>query len=129
MAKARSAQPIVMVVAGNHETLDGLRAYFTDSGVPALGVCSIRDLAFVTQAARAVVLFPDEFEPSDVNRLVPQLRSARPTLALVVVTREAQRFEAALAPNDRSVAPIVLPKPAFGWSILDAIRAHWEGRE
>ena len=30
--------------------------------------------------------------------------------------------------DDGSVAPVVLPKPAFGWTILDAIRAHAQAR-
>jgi chromate transporter len=59
--------------------------------------------------------------------LVPRLRASRPRLLVVLVTGAPQRFAAVLEPDGRSVPPIVLPKPAFGWSILDAIRAHAQG--
>jgi hypothetical protein len=71
-----------------------------------------------------MVLFPDDFGPSDVEARLLALRRARPKLLIVVVTRAPQNLGAALVPDGRSVLPLVLPKPAFGWTILDAIRAR-----
>lgn len=118
-------QPLsVMVVANNADTLHSLRSYFDDSGVPTHGTTSIGDLSRIAAATSAVVLFPDDFAERDVLAMIAALRGARPRVFVLLVTRQPQRFGDAIAPDGRSLPPLVLPKPSFGWSILDAIRAH-----
>ena len=51
---------------------------------------------------------------------------ARPRFLALLVTREPRRYRAVIEADARSVTPLVLPKPSFGWDILDAIRAHAE---
>ncbi len=70
------------------------------------------------------MLFPDEFESNDVVTVVSGLRRSRPQLLVVVVTGAARRFRPAFDPDEQSRLPIVFPKPAFSWSILDMIREH-----
>ncbi len=119
------AQPLtVMVVANNAETLHSLQSYFDDSGVPTHGTSSLGDLSRVAAATTAIVLFPDDFKERDVLDMISTLRRTRPRLLVLLVTRQPQLFGNALAPDGRSLPPLVLPKPSFGWSILDAIRAH-----
>jgi hypothetical protein len=114
----------VTVVSDNEETLEGLRAYFDGAGVPTDARRTLRTVSSVVAATTAVVLFPDDLRQIDTVALVSRLRRARPRMLVVLVTRDAGRFEEALAPDGRSMPPLVLPKPSFGWSILDAIRAH-----
>jgi hypothetical protein len=45
-----------------------------------------------------------------------------------LVTREPQRFRDALEGSDRSPTPLVVPKPVWGWTILDAIRGSLENK-
>jgi hypothetical protein len=119
------AKPLhVTVVSDNEETLERLRAYFDDAGVPTEGKRSVRAASTLVAATTAVVLFPDDFAERDVIALVGRLRRSRPRVLLLLVTREPQRFGDVVAPDGKSIPPLVLPKPSFGWSILDAIRAH-----
>lgn len=119
------AKPLhVTVVCKTKDTIEDLRAYFDRSGVPTHGTRILGEASTIPPATSAVVLFPDDYDGADVIALVLELRRARPRVLLLLVTREARRFELALAPDGRSIPPIVLPRPSFGWSILDTIRAH-----
>jgi hypothetical protein len=74
--------------------------------------------------ATAAVIFPDDFADEDVVALMRRLRRTRPRLFSLIVTREPHRFVDVVKPDGRSLPPLMLPKPSFGWDILDAIRAH-----
>ncbi len=124
-SKRRKAPTYVTIVSNNPETLDGLQAYLAEAGVPSHCTRAIGDLAMVApDCATAAVIFPDDFADNAVISLLRQLRKTRPRLLALLVTREPQRFRAVLDADDRSLPPIALPKPSFGWDILDAIRAH-----
>lgn len=114
----------VTVVADNPQTLDGLDSYFKGAGVASNGTHRLQDVSMVPPAATAVVLFPDDFHRGEVEATIVSLRRARPKLLIVVVTGAPQHLGAALEPDGHSVPPLVLPKPAFGWTILDAIRGR-----
>jgi hypothetical protein len=114
----------VTVVADNPQTLNGLDAYFKGAGVASNGIHKLQDVSMVPPAATAVVLFPDDFHRREVEAAVVSLRRARPKLLIVVVTGAPQHLGAALEPDGHSVPPLELPKPAFGWTILDAIRGR-----
>jgi hypothetical protein len=127
-ARARAKPLFVTVVSANAETLDGLQAYLDEAGVRSRGLRALVGAAVATAATTAVVLFPDDFAPDDVDALLDRLRRARPGVLVVLVTREAQRFDAATRADGRSTPPLVLPRPSFGWVILDAVRAHASAR-
>jgi hypothetical protein len=114
----------VTVIADNPETIDGLQEYLRGAGVSSHGARALREVRVVPPATTAVVLFPDELGTEEVVESIGVLRAARPLLLLLIITGAPQRFRAALGPDGCSLPPIVLPKPAFGWTILDAIRAH-----
>ncbi|MGH7327287.1 MAG: hypothetical protein ACREJX_02945, partial [Polyangiaceae bacterium] len=76
------------------------------------------------QCATAAVLFPDDFEVDAAVALVRELRRTRPKLLALIVTREPHRFRDVVRGDGRSLRPILLPRPSFGWEILDAIRAY-----
>ena len=118
----------VSIVSANPETLDGLHAYLCGAGVPSHCTRAVQDLVLASpESATAAVIFPDDFEHEEVLTVVRELRRARPRLLSLIVTREPHRFRDVTQADGRSLPPIVLPKPSFGWDILDAIRAHSEG--
>ena len=125
-ARRKSRAPIhVAIVSANPETLDGLQAYLSGAGIPSHCTRAVLDLNMVApQRATAAVIFPDEFEEPQVLALMRQLRRSRPRFLSLIVTREPQRFHEVVQVDGRSLPPIILPKPSFGWDILDAIRAH-----
>lgn len=111
----------VLIVASNRETLDGLHTYLMNAGVPSQ---TRRTLGVVPPSTSAVVLFPDELDAVAVVGSIAEIRATHPKLQLIIVTSTPQRYQPALEAHARSKLPIVLQKPVFGWTILDALRAH-----
>jgi hypothetical protein len=112
----------VTIIAGNRETVDGLQGYFQRAGIASHTTRALGDARMIPPASTAVVLFPDDFPDTDVVKRISTLRSTRPGLLLVLVTSDRRRLSPALEADSRPPLPIVFPKPAFGWEILDAIR-------
>jgi hypothetical protein len=113
---------LVMIVADNPATLETLHSYFGRVGVTSSGSCRLGDASGIPPAATALVLFPDDFGRPDVQALVLTLRRARPRLLIVLVSSAPQDLGPAVEPDGHSLPPVVLPRPAFGWTILDTIR-------
>jgi malonyl CoA-acyl carrier protein transacylase len=112
------------IVTGNPETLDGLELYVRRAGASANGTRRISELVEMTPAlASAVVLFPDDYEWEAVLSALEQVRTERPRVLLVVITSAARRFEL-LPLLGGAIPPLVIPKPVWGWRILDSIRAR-----
>jgi hypothetical protein len=122
----RNVPPIhVSIVSTNVETLDGLQTYLQGAGVSSHCTRAIHDLASVApRVATAVVIFPDDFLESAAQTLIQELRRHRRQLLLLLVTKEIQRFRRFAELDREARLPIILPKPSFGWEILDPIRAH-----
>lgn len=114
----------VAVVADNPQTLEDLHSYFAQVGVTSNGTRELDSAALLPAGGTALVLFPDDFEQADVKVAILALRRARPKLLIVLVTGAPQHLGTALAPDGHSLLPLVLPKPAFGWTILDAIQGR-----
>ena len=114
----------VVVVAANTETMQALREYLKGAGVASRTTPELMNTSLAARSTRAIVIFPDEFEADEVVNRVSSLRAARPQLLLVLITGTPARYRAALEPEVGSVPPVVLPKPAFGWSIVDVVRAQ-----
>ena len=114
------------IVSANPETLDGFEAYLRRAGFSTNGTRSVDAAPEVTPAAcSAIIVFPDDFSEDAVLGALDVLRERRPSTLPVLVTREPKRFERVAWPA-RGPVPVVVPKPVWGWSILDAIRAHLE---
>ena len=62
--------------------------------------------------------------PASLRRLLRNLSIKRKLTLIVLVTKNPQTFRDQMNPDGSSLLPVVVPKPAFGWAILDAIRAH-----
>lgn len=112
----------VAIVSANPETLDGLQSYLQSAGVAARGTRRLEDCAELKAPATvAVVLFPDDFASETVMATVLDLGARGPGILSVLVTGHPKMFDA-LASRGRNV--LVVPRPVWGWTILDAIRAH-----
>jgi len=113
----------VAIVATNPETLDGLSSYLRGVGV---GVRCTRDpaewagFALASKTSVAVVMFPDDFRWEKVVTMLADLAALRPTVLPVLVTAHPQKFETVRAADD----VIIMPRPVWGWTILDAIRTQ-----
>lgn len=114
-----------MIVSANAETLDGLHGYLANAGVSSQGA-KLEEGTDVDLPERvnAVVLFPDDCAPEAVLPLFERLRTKRPKVFVLVVTRRPQVLGSLLRGKDGSAALVILPRPSFGWEIVDAIRAH-----
>lgn len=110
----------VTIVASSTETLDRLQTYLSLAGLSARGTRRLAD--FGREPCTAVVLFPDEFAVKGVLRELARLRREQPRVLSLVVTRDPQRYAESVGVKAAGLAPIVIPKPAWGWKILDAIR-------
>lgn len=114
----------IAVVADNPETLEGLSRYLEGAGLKPHALRSLKASALTPLRLCAVVLFPDELPIKAVRAAITSLRSSRPRTLIVLVTKNPQTFRDQMNPDGSSLLPVVVPKPAFGWAILDAIRAH-----
>ena len=118
----------VLIVSSNLETLDGLTQYFSNAGLPSEARRRANPLAALPRTTRALVVFPDDFPEHEVVSFLFVARTRHPNLKMVVVTRDAQTYEALTARDGRSLRAVVLAKPALGWAILDVIRPAFEVR-
>jgi hypothetical protein len=111
------------IVSANSETLDGLHAYLTSADVQAR-CCRALDVASAEVGAgcTAVVLFPDDFPRDSVVRALRNLRDRHPDVHTILVTRFPKQFQRLSDDAPRSL--VIVTKPAWGWTILDAIHGR-----
>jgi len=113
----------VAIVSPNPETLDGLQSYLEAAGVVARCTRDLEGTRAAPQGTRAFVLFPDDYRWESVVSVVADLTAKRPAALPLLVTAQPKKFEK-LAGGGKVV---VVPRPVWGWTILDAIRAHVTG--
>ena len=110
----------VTIVAAKAETLDGLQGYLSLAGLDAHGTRHLSELG--RRPCSAVIFFPDEFSSTTVLRELVRLRRDHPTVLPLLVTAEPQRYSGIPETAGKALRPVVIPKPAWGWTILDAIQ-------
>ncbi len=116
----------VTIVSDNPETLDGLESYLRRAGVTTNSTRHIEKCSEMTPpSASVIVLFPDDFRLDAVMSALAGLRDQRPAALPVLVTKEPKRFES-VPSSAGGLSPLVVPKPVWGWTILDAIRARFD---
>ena len=114
----------VTIVSNNAETLDGLETYLQRAGLTTNGTRRLDNACEMTPPACTVLLlFPDDFRSAAVVTALTKLASQRPEVLRVLVTREPRCYERLPTPKG-AITPLIVPKPIFGWTILDAIRAR-----
>jgi hypothetical protein len=113
----------VVVVSANRDTLETLCTYLRGAGVatscaPELSGCA----KAAGTSTLAYVLFADDFGREEVVATLADLAVQQPTALPVLVTAHPQHFERLRSPEK----VLIVPRPVWGWTILDAIRAHRE---
>jgi len=127
MAAGDPHQPLrVTVVSKNPSTLVGLDRYLQGVGVVTTTTGALdRLLEMTPPAASAVIFFPDEYGAKDAISALVALMKARPAVLAVIVTNDPRRF-ARPGDVDAATSLLVMPKPAWAWTILEAVRARLE---
>jgi hypothetical protein len=120
----------VTIVANQTATLDGLEGYLRGAGVVTATTHMVDRILDVTPpSCAAVILFADEYGASGVTRALAALRRARPAVLLVIVTSEPRRFGGRPRRGSEGLVPVVIPKPPWAWTLLDAVRARFEASD
>jgi hypothetical protein len=117
----------VTIVASSSETLDGLKDYLLRAGLGARGSHDLG--AAHSEPCSALVLFPDGFSLDAVRDALERLRREKPGVLSLVITGEPERYGPLARTEGLGRPPIVMPRPAWGWMILDAIRGAAGQRE
>ncbi|HEY5955804.1 MAG TPA: hypothetical protein VIV60_04590 [Polyangiaceae bacterium] len=113
----------VTIIGDNSKTVEGLEQYLGAAGLRPRSMRQLPEAIDETELGDVVVLFPDEFETALVLSAVETMQKHYPRLRLLLVTSTPRTYESRFA-VESAPNPIVLPKPAFGWSIVDAIRSE-----
>lgn len=124
-ARETKNQPLlVTVVSKNASTLAGLDTYLRGVGALTTTTGVLERLIDMTPpATAAVILFPDEYGAEAAIDTLAALKKARPDVLAVIVTNDPRRF-ANSGDQDPATSPLVMPKPAWAWTIMDAVRAR-----
>lgn len=105
------------VVSTNGATRDALCAYLHEAGFAA---SSSHELP-ADEALDVVVVFPDDYPEDWIRRELAALHERQAARLIVIVTSQAATYARGL--DDEAQRPYaVIPKPAWGWTIVDAIR-------
>lgn len=121
-----SADPCttVLIVSRNQETAQHLQQYFESR---SLHVTVFARFAGVPLDCRptptALVVFPDEFPKDEAEVGLLEFAQHYPSASMTVVTADMQRFEdLAIKLGENALRRVlVLPRPAFSWTIFDHV--------
>jgi hypothetical protein len=121
-APRAAPQIVVAVLASSRSTRDELAAYLQTTGFRAEPHTALD--AEALGRARALVLFPDDFAMEVVQTFLRSLGRTRPGIVIVVITSARTELEPTLDRWAGRATPTVLPKPPFGWSIVETLRTR-----
>lgn len=124
-AQAARANISALLVCDDDDTLIRLRDYLTKSGVQVRATRQLAD-AWRNPGA-AVVLLPDDFDTDEVTDCISHLLSGKSSPFLIVITAVTRLFEPFADGLGQPGRVVIMPKPVWGWSILDLLRSR--GRE
>jgi hypothetical protein len=113
----------VVLVSRTKGTLDGLSSYLAQAGFVTRVARRIEGTAETARGASAIVLFPDDFDRKAVLTALTECRRRLPTALQILVTSSPEGFRSLEAPV-AGPTPVLVAKPAWGWTILDAILAE-----
>ncbi len=93
-----------IVIARNPETMEALHRYLSGVGAASRVTPDVLDASLVARATSAVVMFPDEFDASDIVRSNTSLRASQLRLLIGLITGTPPRYRAELVPDAVSVS-------------------------
>lgn len=107
------------LISNDRRVAAGLQRYFDRLGARASSTSDLDEAPSSTRGADAVVLFADDYPEKNPLGILAGL-SAK---VVVVVTSDVAAFRQAVAGTSLRSKVVVLPRPAWGWMVLDAVRA------
>ena len=112
--------PHALIVSRNLNTATGLSSYFDERGVATTVIRHFEPSADPDRFT-AVVVFPDEFPVPVASAKIPELARRCSRAWVLVVTSDMARFESLPDLGDPPAPSrlLVLPRPAWGWALLD----------
>jgi hypothetical protein len=118
--------PSTLVVCDHDDTLLRLRDYLGQAGVQTRAT---RQLADVWKpSGEAIVLLPDDFDVGDVTDGLSRLLVRPQAPFLIIVTAGPRLFAPLIATLGKADSVVLIPKPVWGWTILDLLRAWFDSR-
>lgn len=117
----------VLIVSDDDETLMGTQSYLSGAGFEARAARSLPDAWGQSSRVDALLLFPDGFDRQELATGLMRLLSMFPRTFAVLVTGDPRGLASDLASLGEAARPVILPKPVWGWSIVDVLRRRAEG--
>jgi hypothetical protein len=124
MASAREGTrscSCALVVCDDDDTLIRLRNYLVRAGVPTRATRRLAD-AWQPASGEAIVLLPDDFDTGEVTDGLSRLFSRPAAPFMVIVTAGPRLFEPLIQSLGSSDSVVIMPKPVWGWTILELLR-------
>jgi hypothetical protein len=115
-----------LVVSDDPELLTQLRDYLIRAGVPARATRRLGD-AWLRGSSEALVLLPDDFETGQVTDGLSRLLSLPRCPLVIVITAGPRLYEPLIESCGNPESVVLMPKPVWGWTILDLLRAWKDG--
>jgi len=114
-----------LVVGDDDDTLLRLRDYLVRAGVQTRATRQLDD-AWKSPSSQGIVLLPDDFDAGEVTDGLTRLLSRPPAPFIIIVTAGPRLFEPLIEGLGSPLSVVVMPKPVWGWTILDLLRG-WNG--
>jgi hypothetical protein len=116
--------PSTLVVCDDDDTLLRLRDYLSRAGVQTRATRQLTDVR--KPSSEAIVLLPDDFDVREVTDGLTRLLSRPQVPFLIIVTAGPRLFESLIEKLGKADSVVIIPKPVWGWTILDLLRG-WLG--
>jgi len=107
------------LVSSDPDALWGVRDYLTRSGASLSSTSRLEHASEDASDADAIVLFADDYPHEAVVSAVAGFSSR----LVVIITGRSNEFDQLRARQDLRTRVIVLPRPTWGWMLLEAVRA------
>lgn len=111
--------PTVAILSLNEDTRRGLQRYLARSQIEAFCLEDLEAPGEFPPGLRILILFPDDFDGLAVGAWIASLQTRPLCPTLLLISSAPQRIQ---PPAPRTAE--LLPRPAFGWVIVDFIRAR-----
>jgi hypothetical protein len=117
--------PYALIVSDDDETLLRLRDYLVRAGVKTEATRRLGD-AWGRRSSQSIVLLPDDFDSGEVTGGLEQLLLRGPSPFVIIVTAMPRLYEPIIEKLGNPTSVVIVPKPVWGWTILDLLR-QWRG--
>jgi hypothetical protein len=120
-------KPSALIVSDDDDTLLRLRDYLVRAGVETEATRRLGD-AWGGSASQSIVLLPDDFDSGEVTGGLGQLLLRTPSPFVIIVTAGPGSYEPLIESLGNPSSVVIVPKPVWGWTILDLLR-QWQQQD